>query len=63
MTITRGRTLWRDLVDAPQVVFAAREHPGQRELRGRAALRRGDLLDAADQVEVLLKFSPWKRGE
>src|SRR5262249_49837580 len=36
-------------------VVALREDPRERELRGPAALLRGELLHAADEVEVLLE--------
>src|SRR5258708_35882035 len=36
-------------------VLILRQHPGQRELRGFAAFLPGDFLDAAHEVEILLK--------
>jgi len=38
------------------------EHPGQRELRGRAPFSRGDARDALDDREVLPEVVAWNRG-
>ena len=44
--------------------LALRQHPGERELRRRAALLARDLLDARARGRgSSAKFSPWKRGE
>src|SRR5688572_24699455 len=37
-------------------VVSLREHPGQRELRGRTVVLGSDLLDLRDQLEVLLEI-------
>ena len=37
-------------------ILALREHPGERELRGRAALLLRHRLDLPDQLEVLLEI-------
>src|SRR6266852_5780377 len=37
-------------------LFAARQQPGKRELRGRAVFLPGDLLDAPDKLEIALEI-------
>ncbi len=44
-------------------VVALRQHPGERELRWLTFSFLRDLLNLRYQIQFVLEFSPWKRGE